>query len=165
MKTEKLVWFIWDKNNPTTAFTYCDSVNDCPAAIERAKAYRSKDIATYKSHLKNYPDRSDYWNKMLEKSIDSNYVCGEWEVFEQAQKGFLIGEIHEITAEEWDDALNVLPPLGWNNYPHGFNMFFCSEAYTGTYASQYARKGGKYYSAMVDKADRSTWINVRLAHA
>ena len=52
----------------------------------------------------------------------------------------------EVTAEQWDDALNVLPPRRWRHDGHveGFCM---SEFLTGNLTAHYFRVGGKYYVA------------------
>ena len=74
----------------------------------------------------------------------------------------LSGPVEEIDAETYEDMLGVLPPLHYVTI-NGVTMFCMSEMYTGTYTTQYAKAGGHYYSAMVDAADKSTWIHNRLA--
>jgi len=67
----------------------------------------------------------------------------------------------EITEEQWTDALEVLPPMRWVQEP-GFNSFLMSEMMSGTFTNQYARYGygttARYFSRMVDAADRDTWM-------
>lgn len=52
-------------------------------------------------------------------------------------------EPQEITHEEWDDALNVLPPLRWINRM-GAETFRMSEFYCGTVTNTYVRIGERY---------------------
>jgi len=49
----------------------------------------------------------------------------------------------EITEEQYEDALNVLPPLQW--YGGGF---FCMEAYFSTLHSFYQEVDGKYFTSL-----------------
>ena len=82
-----------------------------------------------------------------------------WDDFQAGQKRHLLnGELKEITKKEWEEMLNVLPPLMWCTID-GVNMFCMSEMYTGTFTTQYARYNEKYYCKMVDSADKSTWIH------
>ena len=70
--------------------------------------------------------------------------------------------IKEVTEEQFNDALDVLPPLKWCTID-GIEMFCISEMTDGTYTAQYARTpDGKYYCATVDVMDKSTWINNRI---
>jgi hypothetical protein len=64
----------------------------------------------------------------------------------------------EITEEQWMYALEVLPPEQWHTDPQGVNKFLMCEHYTGTFTTQYARWKKRYFSRMVDAADRTTWI-------
>lgn len=71
----------------------------------------------------------------------------------------------EITAERFDEMLNILPPLFWrltdafdqkiNRIPETFCM---SEMLTGSLTSQFAALDGRYFERTVDALDRSTWI-------
>ena len=60
----------------------------------------------------------------------------EWE-----NKNF-IGKWKEITEEEYNDALNVLPPVAW--YDGGF---FISERYTSNISDFYQKYNGRYYTS------------------
>ena len=55
----------------------------------------------------------------------------------------LCGDWKEITEQEYDDALNILPPRKW--YDGGF---FCSEAFSGTLHSFYQKLNGKCYTSL-----------------
>lgn len=55
----------------------------------------------------------------------------------------LIGKWKEITEEEYDDALNVLPPVAWCD-----GGFFISERYTSNISDFYQKYDGKYYTSL-----------------
>ncbi len=59
----------------------------------------------------------------------------------KAFENSISGQWKEITEEQYEYALNVLPPLMWYN-----GGFFISEADTGTVHAFYQRLNGKYYS-------------------
>lgn len=80
------------------------------------------------------------------------------EYMQLKKEKYLSDRVQEITEEEWDDKLNVLPPLYWCTID-GVNEFCLREMYDDTFTTQYARYNGKYYSKMVDVADRNTWIH------
>lgn len=127
--------------------------------LQRANDSKAQDIASWTKNIEQYPDVEDFKN-YLKSAHEKEYVIMTWEEFKQFQKSFLlIGELTEITAEIFDDMLNVLPPLHWTEH-NGVEMFCMSEMYTGTYTNQYAhdKRTGKYYTKMVDSSNRSTWI-------
>ena len=80
-------------------------------------------------------------------------------------------DVHEVDEETFNDMLNVLPPLKWCdrlNEKHNarVNEFCMSEFDHSVFTQQYARAyiDGKtrYYSAIVDYFDESTWIHNRI---
>ncbi len=96
----------------------------------------------------------------LKSAQEKEYKVMTWKEFKQFQKSFLFDdELTEITAEVFEDMLGVLSPLYWTEY-NDIEMFCISEMYTGTYTNQYAhdKRTNKYYTKMVDSADKSTWI-------
>jgi hypothetical protein len=140
-------------------FTFCTEETK-QVATERALDHELKNIELSKRYVKEYDTEDNhYWANRLKEEVRSVYIPMTWETFYQAQKEYyLSGEPKEITAEIFEDMLDVLPPLKWGTID-GVEMFLMSEFYTGTYTSQYARKGDKYYTKMVDAFDKSTWIN------
>jgi hypothetical protein len=66
----------------------------------------------------------------------------------------------QITAEKWNDMLEVLPPMSWTQ-EFNYNSFLMSEMMTGSYTHQYVRYGHgddcTYWEKMVDATDRTTW--------
>lgn len=72
-------------------------------------------------------------------------VVDEDEMFKirEAWENGLIGHWIEVTGQEYDNQLNVLPPLKWYN-----GGFFMSEFYTGTLTSFYQEWRGKFYTSL-----------------
>lgn len=66
-----------------------------------------------------------------------------------------------ITAEKWNDMLEILPPMAWRQ-KFNFNSFLMREMMSGTYTHQYVRYGHgenvSYWQKMVDAADPETWL-------
>ena len=130
--------------------------------LQRANKSKERDIVSWTENVENYPEREDF-KKYLEEAKKKEYKVMTWDEFQTFKKKFLldgeIGKLKEITEEKFNEMLDVLPPLYWTNH-NGIEMFCMSEMYTGTYTSQYAHdeRTGKYYTKLVDSADRSTWI-------
>lgn len=90
---------------------------------------------------------------------NADYKVMSFDEYMQLKKErYLSDKVQEITEEEWEDKLNVLPPLYWCTID-GINEFCLSEMYDDTFTTQYARYNGKYYSKMVDVTDKKTWIH------
>lgn len=90
----------------------------------------------------------------------SDYEVTTLEAFIERQRAFYmdeIGSLEEISAEAWDFNLGVLPPLRWE-YADGVERFMCSEFLDGPFTRQYARRGDRFFTRIVDAEDASTWI-------
>ncbi len=130
-------------------------------AKSRANKYYCDELELVKGHLKHYG--GDYWKSRVEsidKKISAGFKVMSFEDYEKAKREYLINrELTEITADEFEEMLCVLPPIFWVTY-NNIEMFCMSEMYTGTYTNQYAhdRNTDKYYTKLVDSADKSTWI-------
>lgn len=70
-------------------------------------------------------------------------TSSEFDALMEKWERSLCGDWKEITEQEYDDMLNILPPLKW--YDGGF---FSSEAFAGTLHSFYQRLDGKYYTSL-----------------
>lgn len=70
-------------------------------------------------------------------------TASEFDALHAAWEESISGDWKEITEEQYEDALNILPPLKW--YDGGF---FCSEAFSGTLHSFYQRWDKKYYTSL-----------------
>lgn len=77
---------------------------------------------------------------------------------DEIKKYYVSMPVKEITEEEWNNALDVLPPAKWGTWK-GTNEFIVPEALDFSFYDQYARKGGKYYTKIVDARDQATWIH------
>ena len=131
-------------------------------ALEETELRGIEEIVRYESYIKDYPDRAEHWESCKAVYENAKYEVMTYDEFSQHQRKHLLnGEVTEITEERFDEQLNVLPPLQWCMI-EGVEMFCMSEMYIGTYTSQYAKVGNKYYTAMVDVCDQDTWIHRRL---
>ena len=124
--------------------------------LKRAEDYRQKEINSYKELLKKY--NNPIYKNSLKEYQEAEYKIMTYDEFIILEKKFYTDrEVTEITKEEYEEALNVLPPI----LPctiNGGDMFCMSEFYTSTFTEQYAKKGSKYYCKMVDVKDKNTWI-------
>lgn len=67
-------------------------------------------------------------------------------LIEAAQRAKYLSDWKEITEEEWNDALEVLPPENWRTVA-GVEIFRMMEYLTGTITGHYARLGERYFVA------------------
>ena len=147
-------------------FTICID-SEVSVGIERAKKSYEQDKATYESHLVNYPNMADHWKFQLDKTnkiLQSGFRAVTWEEYCKLQRErWLSKEPKEITEEDFYYALNVLPPKKWIRNER-YSMFFIGECTTMTFYGQYLqdKESGKYYYAMADISDESTWLDKML---
>jgi len=94
--------------------------------------------------------------------FDDPNPCGimRYDEFTEYEAYFYANEpLVEITEEQWDDMFECMPPLQWCMLGEPrFARFFCAEAYSGIYHSEYLRRGGKYYTKIVNILDPNTYI-------
>lgn len=144
-------------------FTVCDSVK-AATELERAMKFYANNLKTYRFNLEHYPNMTDHWNEQIErieKMLASGFEALNWDGFYRRQKEeWLSKNAMEITAEQYEYALNELPPMNWHGCKE-YSTFFMSEFLTMTFTDQYYfdRQQGKYYTAVVDVCDKSTWID------
>lgn len=82
-----------------------------------------------------------------------------YEVFQAEHDArYLNAPVREITAEEFDEMLGVLPPLQWHTTPDGVNVFCISEFTSGRITAQYGRRNNAYRARYVSYGDRSTYL-------
>lgn len=125
-----------------------------------ANQSRDKSIKTWARHVANYPDQAvfaAYLKQEQERTFDI-MTYGDFLTFEKDK--LLSGPLTEISEEQFQEMLNVLPPLYWSTH-NGVEMFCIREMFTGTYTNQYAHDKAteKFYVKMVDASDCSTWIH------
>jgi len=147
-------------------FTSCKRSN-IRTNIQRAKEYYERDKSLYERHLVNYPNMADHWQEQLDKTkkiLASGFRAVTWDEYKKLQREkWLSKEPKEITEEDYDYALNVLPPKGWIQNER-YSMFFIGECYTMSFYNQYLydKVSGKYYTALTDLCDKSTWLDKML---
>lgn len=88
----------------------------------------------------------------------ADYSVMTYDEFKVAEKSLIIGNSRatEITEEEYDDALGVLPPK-WIKGEE-VSGFLMSEHLSGPFTNQYATFQGRYFCKLVDATDRNTWM-------
>lgn len=150
-------------NYDADCYTSC-SVDKIDEAMKRTEAAYRQDVELYEHHLVNYPNMADHWTKMLEKTkniLKAGFKAVTFEEYHKLQREkWLSKEAKEITAEDYEYALNVLPPKHWIRNER-YSMFFIGECTTMSYFGQYLydKQTGKYWCATTDIRDRSTWID------
>lgn len=127
------------------------------AILQRGKLYFHTTAHTTRAGtlIAAYTDQQNAWEYLTEKNVERaegeppfellpmDEAC---ELVESAQAAEYIGDWKEITAEEWQDALEVLPPEKWRNV-HGVEIFRMMEYLTGNITGHYARLGERYFCA------------------
>ena len=136
-------------------------------AVDRANHYIKKKVQDY-ARLCKEREGDDYWKDQLataKKKAKAGYVVMSFEELDKHKRHILLTKpVTESTKEQFEYALNVLPPLYYTERS-GVIMFCMREMYTATFTTQYAydRHTDKYYCKMVDCTDTTTWINNYLA--
>lgn len=157
MNTEK-----WIINTTTcTAYSFTDTDEKATAKLLEATQYEKESAELCERHAKNYPERAEYWQKQAEAHRAAKFEIMSYEEFQKREREKLLaGDPIEETAEEYNYALDVLPPVHWVTID-GVSEFCMSERYTGTYTTQHAhdKRTNKYYCKTVDMCDKSTWIH------
>lgn len=141
-------------------YDFCEPGTEAET-LEKAEAKRLEDIALYSRFIVEYPDNMAYWKDRLKEAEGREYKIMTYVEFEAHQRHMLLaGEPEEISEERFYEQFNVLPPIKWVTIGD-VEMFCLCEMWTGSYTNQYAHdhKTGKFYTKMVDSADRDTWIH------
>ena len=154
----------------TSTLTVYDFLGDGESEqelLQRAYNSNTRNIAHYEAIITENPESNSdgFFTKQLENAKKREYKVVTWNEYITLKRKRYIdnGEIKEVTEEQFNAALDVLPPLKWCTID-GIEMFCISEMTDGTYTVQYAhdKHNGKYYCATVDVMDKSTWINNRI---
>lgn len=107
------------------------------------------DTKFFSGHAKTYlPDdhTCPYTGKTAEEFQAEGYEIMDNESFDILVERFednLCGRWCETTEEQYNDMLNILPPMAW--YGGGF---FVSEPYTSNICNFYQKLGGRYYTSL-----------------
>ena len=154
MENEKVI--IYSDNGEWTIYSLLNESQSEEEELKRIKKIHEEDIKRYEDN-KKYDLK--YWTNRIEKEKNRIYKVTTFKEFEKLQREYYINKpLIEISEEEYNDALNVLPPLKWCTI-NGIEEFLMSEFYTGVYTTQYARYNNKYYCKIVDAYDQTTWIH------
>lgn len=154
--------FVVDVNGSLTYANSVISKGESPEeAVEEAFAKAHEDAERYAEYKKRYPENAEYWQKQIDECKNADYRAMRSSDFSRIQRQkFLRQPLHEVTAEDYEEMLDVLPPIHYVEI-NGVSEFCMMEMFTGTFTNQYAhdKKTGKYYQKLVDVADRDTWIH------
>lgn len=159
MNTQNEKWIV--NVTYTEAWSFTESEEEAATILKEAIRCEMEAAGLCERHANNYPENADYWNREAERHRAAKFEIMSYEEFTRRQREkYLAGEPIEVTAEERDDALNILPPVNWVQVD-GVDEFCMSECLTACYTTQYAYdlRTGKYYCKTVDMFDSSTWIH------
>lgn len=142
------------------------TTDDTRSEIDMRKAFNSysDDLELVINNKKNFPENANYWQEQIDhyrSILKAGFEVITFEEYIKREKQkYLNKEPREITEDEYNYALNVLPPYLWENNG-SYSMFFISEATHLSFHSQYiyVKLTGKYYTAIADVLDKSTWLN------
>jgi hypothetical protein len=158
MNTERIVF----SNKTFGSYDFLKDNEADEQAIARAVAYYTDELNRLSDLADTFPE-NDYWQKRIsetESLLDAGFSVLPFELYiRKKNKRYTDMPMHEITYEEYNEQMNILPPIYWCTID-GITMFCMSEMYDGSITSQYARDNstGKYYTKLVDIYDKSTWI-------
>ena len=141
-----------------SVYTFADNQEEAGRKLQKAIETNKEDVKTWESHCKNYPD-VELFKTYLKQAQNKKYEIMTFEEYLRRERDYYITQpLTEITAEKYDEMLNILPPLKWYTI-NNIEMFCMSEFLTGSYTSQYLhdRITNKYYHKIVDITDKSTW--------
>jgi hypothetical protein len=139
-----------------------EKIDDVPGKLE--KVYRDARIRAEEARR----DYGDFFPFNWLKKCALRREGGSWFVFDDkgawrfVRRWYLSKPIREITREEFDDALNVTPPVQTLIDGVGDVVRFASsegEAYS--FRRQYLAAGGRYWTAIVDDCDETTFLDYR----
>ena len=158
--TERLISF----THIVDTFGFADEGESDEDAIARARRFYQESIDRETENLAQ-DGREEFWRPYIEENTAKrdNLRIETWEQYKARQRASFLTKPKETTEARWWKQLEVLPPAGLLMCDH-FTEFYISEAYTGTWHSGYLhdRKTGKYWTSMVDAADKTTRLCVRL---
>lgn len=154
-----------NKNNPFDYYVK-DSNETGAELMQRINDDVSKDIQRFEKIISERPEANadGFFTKRLAEVKNADYQLMTYDEYLRLMRKKYIDDaiIKEVTEEDFNIALDILPPLYWCKID-GIEMFCMCEMTWGTYTDQYARTpDGKYYCTTVDSADKNTWINNRI---
>lgn len=144
-----------------TAYSYADTDEKAAEKLNEAIQYAKEYAELCEKNAANYPTLAEMYERHAAEYRAARYEIMSFEEFQKREREKLItGEPIEETAEEYNDALCVLPPVMWVTIDE-VTEFCMSERLTGSYTTQHAHdsRTDKYYCKTVDMLDKSTWIH------
>lgn len=165
MNAERVIF----NNQTLQSFDFLKDNEADEQAIARAVAFYTEELNCLKDLAENFPEK-DYWKNRVSETetlLEAGFSVLPFEIWlNKKNKSYTDRPIKEITAEEYNDALDILPPIYWCTIDN-ITMFCMSEMYDGSITSQYAHDltTDKYYTKLVDITDKNTWIHKLLKGA
>ena len=159
MKTTTEKWIINVTN--CTAWSYADTDEKAAEKLSEAIQYAKESAELCERNAVDYPTLAEMYERHAAEYKAARYEIMTFEEFQKRQRAKLIaGDPIEETAEEYNDALDILPPTHWVQID-GVSEFCMCEMLTGSYTTQHAHdlRTDKYYCKTVDVLDKSTWIH------
>lgn len=152
--------------NYGSVYDFAETYEDAELLAFDAKCEAMENAKKFKGYAEMYGKddqrTKEYWLRRTEEENDACFKAMTFDKFLRRQRKYYIERpVQETTEEDFIEHLNVLPPIKWTMI-NCVEMFCMSEFWTGVYTSQYAKAGDKYYTAIVDAYDQSTWIHNRL---
>ena len=144
-----------------TVWSFYPSQEAAEAVLPEVKARYLKDAEQALDFHKEYGHRDPgYWLKQADtcKLKADKMKVMLWTDYElEKANQYLSRPITEVSQADYDEALEVLPPVRFG-INRGVRSFFMCEFWSGNYTDQYAKSAGRYYTKLVDFSKPDTWI-------
>ena len=143
-------------------YDFCSSER-AQKTLDQAQKEAMEKVEYYNKEIADHPNHDNEYLKLRKKEYETaKYEMMTFADYLRRKKKIMTsGDVTEVTADEYYYVLNIMPPIQMS-FRDGMSLFCVSEMKTDTYTTQYAEIGDRYYSATVDLADESTWINRRV---
>lgn len=119
--------------------------------IERGKDYPQ----TYCADISEVFGARERLAKEFPGKVFEKIECDKW--FAMKEKSYLAQTVEEVGAEDFDYALNCLPPLAWR-HEDGVERFNVSEMTFNRITRQFAKCEGRHFRKYVRHGDRETYM-------
>ena len=112
-----------------SVYTFTDNQEEAGRKLQKAIRTNNEDIETWENHCKNYPD-IDSFKACLKQAQNKKYEIMTLKNFCKSKDYYINQPLTEITAEKYEEMLNILPPIKWCTI-NNIEMFCMSEFLTG----------------------------------
>lgn len=124
--------------------------NDCK--LDEVKTEMQKDLNMWiNRYNRNGDDLAKRKIEKIKKEIETLREIDERDL-QKEHDALILTEPVEISQKDYNEMFEILQPLQF-----GKNSFIMAEFFTGSYTSQFFKKDGKYYQAMIDYRRKETW--------